>query len=134
MADSTSAITAAAERGSIDLVEQLIKHDTKISRTEALPAAAGKGHLDMVQYLVEKGRNIDEIGVHDYGDRRKKKYEGTALHKAAAGGKTDIVKLLLDRGAKTGILDPTGRTPLERAREDYQQETVRLLASRRATS
>ena len=49
MADSTSAMTAAAERGDLDLAELLLKHGANVSGTGALPGAADRGHLDMVR-------------------------------------------------------------------------------------
>lgn len=130
MADSTSAITAAAERGSVDLAELLVEHGAEVSGTGALPAAAGKGHLEMVRYLLDQGANLDEIGVHDYGDRRWKSHEGTALHKAAAGGHLEILELLLDRGARVDLVDPMDRTPLARAKEENQQQAVERLILR----
>ena len=129
LADSTSAMTAAAERGDINLAELLLKHDAKVSGTGALPGAADRGHADMVRWLLDHEADANEIGVHDYGDRRKKKFEGTALHKAVAKGNIDLAKLLVNRGAKTDIEDPMGRTPLMRAKEENQQEAVRYLES-----
>ena len=130
MADSTSALCAAAERGRIDLAQLLLDHDAPISGSGALPAAAGRGHMEMVRFLIERGAAIDEIGVHDFGDRRKKKEEGTALHKAAARGDVDLAALLLERGAGLGVEDPLGRTPVVRAREEGQEDMVRFLESK----
>ncbi len=59
---------------------------------------------------------------------RKKKFEGTALHKAAATENMEVLKLLLNQPAGIDILDPIGGIPLEKAREGNQQETVELLA------
>lgn len=130
LADSTSAMTAAAERGDINLAELLLKHDAKVSGTGALSGAADRGHADMVRWLLDHEADANEIGVHDYGDRRKKKkFEGTALHKAVAKGNIDLAKLLVNRGAKPDIEDFMGRTPLMRAEEENQQEAVRYLES-----
>lgn len=129
MADSSSAITSAAERGFLDLVILLVQHGAKVSGTGALPAAADNGHMDVLQYLLKQGADINEIGVHDYGDRRMKKYEGTALHKAIARGDLVMAKLLVEQGARIDIEDPLGRTPLMRAREENQQEAAGFLNS-----
>ena len=102
MVDSTSALCAAAERGRIDLATLLIDHGARVSGSGARPAAAGQGNIEMVHFLIEQRAEIDEIGVHDCGDRRKKKEEGTALHKAAARGNVDLAALLLERGARLG--------------------------------
>ena len=83
----------------------------------------------MVRYLLDHGADIDEIGLHDQGDRRKKKDEGTALHQAVANGDVDLAKLLVNRGARTDIRDPLDRTPLMRARERNQQGAIQFLNS-----
>ena len=129
MADSTSAITAAAERGDLDLAELLLKHGAKVSGTGALPGAADRGHFSMVEWLIDHDADLNEIGVHDYGDRRKAKFEGTALHKAVAKGNVDLARRIVDRGARTDVEDPMGRTPLVRAKEEDQEEAMRYLES-----
>jgi ankyrin repeat protein len=40
----------------------------------------------------------------------------TALHNAVAAGRTDMVKYLLDHGAKTDVVDWSGRTPIDVAK------------------
>ena len=127
VADSTSAITAAAERGRIDFLELLVKHDAKISGSGALAGAAEKKHLGVVAWLLNRGADIDEVGVRDYGDRRKRKYEGTALHKAAANGDIEMAKLLVAHKARLDIKDPLERTPLTRALEEGHHEVAEYL-------
>lgn len=83
----------------------------------------------MVRFLIEQGDEIDEIGC-DFGDRRKKEEEGTALHKAAGKGNVDLAALLLEKGAGLKVEDPLGRTPFVRAREEGQEEMVRVLESK----
>ncbi|KAL8680468.1 MAG: hypothetical protein Q9186_003366 [Xanthomendoza sp. 1 TL-2023] len=129
MADSTSAITAAAAQGRTDLSELLLQHNAQLSGSGALAAAAEKQQLSMLRWLLDHGADIDEIGVHDYGDRRKKKFEGTALHQAAANGNVEMAKLLVKRGASLNIKDPMHRTPLERAIEESQEEVAKYLGS-----
>ena len=50
MADSTSALCAAAERGRVDLATLLIDHGARVSGGGAVPAAAGQGNIDMVRF------------------------------------------------------------------------------------
>ena len=129
MADSTTALTAAAQQGRIDLSELLVQHNARLAGSGALAGAAENKHTDMVRWLLDRGAEIDDIGVHDYGDRRKKDYEGTALHKAAANGDLDMAKLLVERGANLHIKDPKDRTPLNRALEENQSEVAEYLRS-----
>lgn len=112
IADSTSAIKAVAERGRTDFSQLLVEHGATVSGSGALAAAPGNKHFVMVQWLLDQGADVDEIGVHDYGDRRKLIPEGTALHKAAANGDVETAKLLIARGAKLQVKDPLQRTPL----------------------
>jgi len=129
MANSTSAISAAAERGSLNLAQLLVRHGAKVSGSGALAAAAEKGHMDMVAWLLDQGADIDEMGVHDYGISRWKENVGTALHKAVVRGDVAMAEVLVHRGAKTDIRDPLGRTPLMRARKENQQAAVSYLES-----
>ncbi|KAL6713991.1 hypothetical protein ACLMJK_008485 [Lecanora helva] len=133
MADSTSALCAAAERGNFPLATMLIEHGAHVSGTAALPGAAGRGHLEMVRFLLERGAAVDEVGMHDFGDRRKKNQEGTALHKAAERGDIEMARVLLDQGAGIEVKDPVGRTPLARAREKGEDEMAVFLKSMGAT-
>lgn len=132
MAESTSAFCAAAEQGHLPLATMLFEHGAQVSGTAALPGAAGRGHLDMVRFLLERGAAIDEVGVHDFGNRRKKIHEGTALHKAAERGDIEMARVLLDQGAGIEVRDPFDRTPLVRAREKEQDEMIEFLKSRDA--
>ena len=52
------------------------------------------------------------------------------LHYAAAYGFLDIVALLLERGASVDVLDDSGATPLEVAREAGQEEAAGLLVGK----
>ncbi|KAL8738877.1 MAG: hypothetical protein Q9181_000404 [Wetmoreana brouardii] len=133
MGDSNSAITAAAERGRTDFSERLVKHGAKVSGSGALAGAAEKQHTEMVGWLLDRGADVDEIGLRDYGDRRKKKCEGTALHKAAANGDIETGRLI-DHGARLDIKDPMERTPLMLALEENHEEVARFLKSVGSTS
>lgn len=52
------------------------------------------------------------------------------LHKAVTGGHVEVVKLLLDRGAKMNLLDAQNRTPLGRAKEKGDENMIQLLRAR----
>lgn len=129
MTDTFSALTAAADRGLLEIVKLLINHGVRISGQGALAAATGNGHTEVVQYLIEKGADIDEVGVRDFGDRRRMDREGAPLHKAASRGDMAMAKYLVEKGANTDSRDRLGRTPLERAKEKRQEEVIEYLES-----
>ena len=83
----------------------------------------------MAAWLLDRGADVDEVGIRDYGDRRKRKYEGTALHKAAANGDLEMAKLLVTHKARLDIKDPLDRTPLTRALEEGHHEVAEYLRS-----
>ncbi|KAL8727519.1 MAG: hypothetical protein Q9166_005990 [cf. Caloplaca sp. 2 TL-2023] len=105
---------AAAEKGHLPLATMLLEHGAHVSGTAALLGAAGRGHLEMV------------------GDRRKKVLKGTALHKAAERGDTEIARVLLDRDTRIEVRNPFDRIPLVRAREKGRNKIVEFLKSRGA--
>lgn len=129
MTDTFSALTAAADRGLFDIVKLLINHGVHISGQGALAAATGNGHTEIVHYLIEKGADVDEVGVRDFGDRRRMDQEGAPLHKAASRGDVAMAKYLVEKGANTNSRDRLGRTPLEQAKEKRQKEVIEYLES-----
>lgn len=104
-----------------DIVELLIKRNTKVKGTGALVAAAEIGNIDAVQLLLEEPDvHIDE--TEDYGTD-----EGgvTALYKAAAEGHDKIVDMLLEKGANRRFTDPTGKSVAVVAEENGHEEIAR---------
>jgi ankyrin repeat protein len=64
---------------------------------------------------LEKGANTDA----------KEKYSGeTPLHYATNNGKKSIISLLLEKGAHPTITNNKGRTPLQCAQENNNQNCV----------
>ena len=76
------------------------------------------GNVDRVRDLLDRGAHVDV-----------RKYKGqTALHCAAKAGFTEIVALLLDRGADVHAVDDDSRTPLAAARRSTVKDKARLAA------
>src|SRR5262249_17625569 len=102
-----NALTVAAERGNLGLVELLIAKGANIdptNTTTALFDAAASGRTEVVALLLKKGALFD---VQDE--------EGwTPLLKAAANGYPDVVEALCKVGA-----DPSKRNTFGRAALDY---------------
>ncbi|GBG32366.1 Ankyrin repeat domain-containing protein 1 [Hondaea fermentalgiana] len=72
-------------------------------RDTDLHKAAYKGNANAVRACIDE----DMIDVNEFGAANR-----TALHRAVASGSTEVVALLLDRGAIVDIQDKSGRTPL----------------------
>lgn len=87
---------------------------------------AAKGNFLNVMHLIEKGADVNAIITKGF-------LKGSPLILAAVGGHTEIVKLLLDRGAHINIKDEEhGATALLYAVNAGQTEIVKLLIDRSA--
>jgi hypothetical protein len=85
---------------------------------EPLAIAAGEGDTSRVAFLLKLGGSPNAEGPDA---------TYTALTGAAESGRTDVVKLLLQKGADPLLRDGEGRTPVERARRNEHFEIVRLI-------
>jgi ankyrin repeat protein len=132
----------AAYGGRFDVVKLLLEHGADPNTQDEdgrtpLHKAAYKGHVDVVKLFLELG--VDPNTQDKDGGRRctrrrlgpcrcceassgtrrdpniKNKYGETPLHKAAFGGRVDVVKLLLEHGVDPNTQDKYGRTPLHEA-------------------
>ena len=86
---------------------------TDASNNTALMLACSRGHIASAAALLEAGCNVNEY---------KGQKGRTPLHLAVGFKRKGVVKLLLKHGAKTGIKDDAGNSPLEVAMK-YQIET-----------
>ena len=76
--------------------------------------AARNGHVSICEYLINKGLNVNEIQSSG----------STALHGAAYYGQINVVKLLLNYGAKTNIKNNFGHLPIDEA---FSKDIVNIL-------
>jgi ankyrin repeat protein len=67
--------------------------------------AARNGHVSICEYLINKGMNVNEV----------QKTGSTALHGAAYYGQINVIKVLLNYGAKTNIKNNFGHLPIDEA-------------------
>ena len=95
-----------------------------------------EGRLEVMEYLLDNGADINAVKWKHH----EASYEtfgalelGTALHYAAKNGSVDKVELLLRRGAKVDILDSTGKTALQLARQYRRHNTIAILSGHTST-
>src|SRR5258705_9936973 len=89
----------------------------------ALVTAAAKGDIRNVSKLLKKGIDINGKAPRDATD-----FGGqTALMAAAGSGHTDIVRILLDKGAKVNVRHEVGGTALTSAAAQGHLEVVEVL-------
>ncbi|XP_071714937.1 ankyrin repeat domain-containing protein 2B-like [Rutidosis leptorrhynchoides] len=83
----------------------------------ALHFACGYGEVKCAQVLLEAGAKVDAL------DKNK----NTALHYAAGYGRKECVALLLDNGAAVTLQNMDGKTPIDVAKLNNQNEVLKLL-------
>ncbi len=85
---------------------------------EPLAIAAAEGNITAVRSLLSRGGSPDAEGVDGIS---------TALVDASAGGYSQIVQLLIDRGADVNRANSQGKTALQAAREAKNNSIAQLL-------
>jgi ankyrin repeat protein len=85
----------------------------------ALMMAALNGRLDWAKKLLDRGAQVQKPGW-------------SPVHYAASGPSTELLALLLDRGADINALAPNGSTPLMMAVRFGTEDSVKLLVQRGA--
>jgi hypothetical protein len=122
-------LISAAYLGDVEMVEVLLNYGADIQaqtifgRT-ALHWAAGSHHFsdpEVVRLLLKYGADINLRAIIDGGI--------TPLHSAAAGGRADAVRVLLEHGASVDEKNTWGRTAFQVARTD---EIKKLLSEHSA--
>ena len=114
----------AAALGQVDEVRRLFPQSTKEERHLALALAAQFNRVEIARLLLDSGEDpnrYNPLGGHSHS---------TPLHQAAAGGYEQIVRLLLERGAKADLRDVLWHgTPADWARHAGKTELETLLRS-----
>lgn len=116
---AAEALELAARHGHVDTVLALLKNPKSYAGdVEALQLAATYNHLSCVEILLDAGVPIE----------RDEAAQESPLLAAAAGGHTEIVSLLVQRGANLMRRDEAGRTALKLAAAHHHHHTVHCLA------
>ncbi len=139
-----TALMYAAIPNSPRIVRLLLERGAVVNKKgangwSALMVAAAKGHAEVVQILLDHSADVNTQDVYGWTplmravwERRvevvsrllshgaieldhKDEQGATALHHAAAAGDSQIVKMLLEKGAASEAKDFNGKTPFDRA-------------------
>jgi ankyrin repeat protein len=122
----------AASLGAVERLRELLDGEPglALARSEddftALHYAAFFDGPEAVQALLDHGADVNAYADNDLGVR--------PLNSAAAAGRTDVARILLERGADPNAPTKDGFTPLDAARENNDEALADLLRSYRATS
>jgi len=101
-------IAAAAGLGLIDETAQLLAPADSYSRQIALALAAQLGHTAVVRLLLDAGEDPDRYNPEHFHSH------STPLHQAIAADHGEVVRLLVERGARQDIRDTIyDGTPLD---------------------
>jgi ankyrin repeat protein len=107
----------AAALGRIDDFRRLLPASNGEERHLALALAAPYGHVEIVRMLLDAGEDpnrYNPIGGHSHT---------TPLHQAAGAGNLEMVRLLVERGARLDLKDVLWRgTPADWARHGGKKE------------
>ncbi|NXY47197.1 ASB3 protein, partial [Ceuthmochares aereus] len=123
--DGLCALHLSARHGSLESLRVLLEagadpNQVTTEETTALFLAVESGHIDIVKFLIQHGANVK--GPHSWSG-------WNSLHEASFQGYTEIMKILLEKGASKECKDSFGITPLFVAAQYGKLESLRLLVS-----
>jgi len=120
-------LPVAAALGRAEEARQLLPDASAEDRHWALALASQFGYVDIARMLLEAGEDPDRynpVGGHSHS---------TPLHQAALAGHLELVRLLVERGARLDIKDVLWQgTPADWARYAGRTETETYLRQREA--
>ena len=118
-------LAAAAGLGDIEKVRRQLPAASEVDRQRALALAAQLGHTEVVRVLLDAGGDPNRFnppGTHSHTP---------PIHQAVAAGHLDVVKLLVERGARLDIKDTIYQgTPLGWAEYCEQPAIAEFLRGR----
>jgi uncharacterized protein len=119
----TTLLQDAALKGQVEMINLLLAHQADVNSRNAQGAtalhdAALAGERAAAETLLDHGADVNA---------RDSESGETPLHRAASWGRVEVVELLLARGADPSIKDKKGRTALDLAVENGQQDVAAVL-------
>lgn len=123
--NGNTALMMAAWLGARDTLEQLLAHGARVNQPgwNALHYACVSGNEDIARILIARGAALDAAAPMAAGGY-------TPLMLAAREGKTALVRLLLDSGARVDVQDAEGLTAEQLAERAGHAAIARLLSQK----
>lgn len=124
---ATLDVFEAAATGLVPRVRELVVADLRLVNVYSadgfypLGLAAFFGHRDVVALLLERGADVKMAA--------RNPMRVTALHAAVARRDSQIVKMLIERGADVNARQQAGFTPLHAAAQHGEMDIVRALVA-----
>ena len=120
-------LVLAAGLGRVEDFQRFLPASTGEERHRALALASQHGHADIVWLLLDAGEDpnrYNPVGFHSHS---------TPLHQAAAGGHDEVVRLLVERGARPDMKDTLWQgTPAGWARHEGKKDIEEYLQTQEA--
>ena len=121
-------LASAAGLGRAERCRQLLATASQEERHRALALACQFGHVEVVKLLLDAGEDpnrYNPLGCHSHS---------TPLHQAVAGGRDEVVRLLIERGARLDTKDTLWQgTPADWARHEGKKEIEEYLRAQEKT-
>jgi ankyrin repeat domain-containing protein 50 len=123
-----TALQRAIDENVISVVQKMINWNVKLDTTDRfdrnlLHSAAINGRYTILEMLLRTS-NVPDINAQGSNGE-------TPLHDAAKMGYVKSAKVLLDHGARTDILDKSGKTPVRYAKDMKRVKILELLRKAR---
>ncbi|KAK0757534.1 hypothetical protein N5P37_010261 [Trichoderma harzianum] len=123
-----TALTAAAFDGIMEMVQLLLDAGADINDENgwALQTAAAEGHYEIVQELINRGAEVNAC------TENANFAAGTALQGACESSRSDIVSLLLEKGANPNLGLGTDSPPIVAACQRGEAHILEMLVNAKA--
>jgi hypothetical protein len=126
---AVNSLAAAAGLGRLEDTARLLPQADGRSRHIALALATQLGRTEVVRLLLDAGEDPNRYNPDGYHSH------STPLHQAALSNQVEVVRLLVERGARTDIKDTVyGGTPLDWANHGGRSEIAEYLRARGSPS